>query len=130
MFGRRITLFKLFGFEVRLHASWIVIAALITWSLATGLFPAQYPGLPTAAHWWMGLTGAVGLFVSIVIHELCHSLVAKYYELPMKGITLFIFGGVAEMGREPERPKVEFSDGDCRADFQFSGRVCVLPHPP
>jgi hypothetical protein len=67
--------FKQFGFEVRLHASWIVIAALVTWSLAPGLFPAQYPGLPPASYWWMG---AVGLFVSIVVQQLCHSLVAKY----------------------------------------------------
>jgi len=56
----------------------------------------------------MGAAGALGLFVSIVIHELCHSLVANAYHLPMRGITLFIFGGVAEMGGEPESPKVEF----------------------
>ena len=108
MFGRRITLFKIFDFEVRLDASWIVIAALVTWSLATGVFPASYPGLPPGAYWWMGLIGAVAFFASIVIHELCHSLVARHYQLPMKGITLFIFGGVAEMGGEPSNPKVEF----------------------
>jgi len=56
----------------------------------------------------MGLSGAVGLFVSIVIHELCHSLVAKYYELPMKGITLFIFGGVAEMGASHKGRRLNF----------------------
>jgi Zn-dependent protease/CBS domain-containing protein len=56
----------------------------------------------------MGLAGALGLFGSIVVHELCHSIVANRYQLPMRGITLFIFGGVAEMGGEPQSPKVEF----------------------
>ena len=108
MFGRRITLFKLFGFEVRLDASWILIAVLVTWSLAAAMFPAEYPGLTPQAYWLMGIVGALGFFGSIVIHELCHSLVANHHKLPMRGITLFIFGGVAEMGGEPQSPKVEF----------------------
>jgi Zn-dependent protease/CBS domain-containing protein len=108
MFGRGIKLFKLFGFEVRVDASWLVIAALVTWSLALGLFPALVPGVGVGTYWWMGAVGAAGLFLSIVIHELCHSLVARAFDLPMRGITLFIFGGVAEMGGEPRSPKVEF----------------------
>jgi Zn-dependent protease/CBS domain-containing protein len=108
MFGPRITLFRLFGVEVRLDASWIIIAALIIWSLATGVFPAMYPAMPQHTYWWMGVLGALGLFGSIVLHELAHSLVANHYKLPMKGITLFIFGGVAEMGGEPQNPKIEF----------------------
>ncbi len=108
MFGRRITIFTLFGFEVRLDASWLIIAALITWTLAAGLFPAQYPGLTSGTYWAMGILGALGLFVSIVLHELSHSLVARRYGLEMKGITLFIFGGVAEMSEEPPNAKTEF----------------------
>jgi Zn-dependent protease/CBS domain-containing protein len=108
MFGRRITLFRIFGFAIRMDASWIVIAILVTWSLAAAVFPNIYPGLPISSYWWMGLVGAVAFFGCIVIHELCHSLVANHYKLPMKGITLFIFGGVAEMGSEPQSPKVEF----------------------
>jgi Zn-dependent protease/CBS domain-containing protein len=108
MFGRRITLFRLFGFEVHLDASWIAIAALVTWSLAAAVFPSTYPGLPQRTYWFMGVAGALGLFASILLHELCHSLVARHYRIPMKGITLFIFGGVAEMGGEPQNPKVEF----------------------
>jgi Zn-dependent protease/predicted transcriptional regulator len=108
MFGRRITLFKLLGFAVRLDISWVIIAILITWSLALGLFPQYYKDLPKATYWWMGVAGALGLFVSIIFHELCHSLVARRYGLTMKGITLFIFGGVAEMDEAPPSAKAEF----------------------
>lgn len=108
MFGKRITLFKLFGFAVRIDLSWLVLGFLITWSLAKTVFPDYYKGLPEATYWWMGVAGALGLFGSIVFHELAHSLVAKRFGLPMKGITLFIFGGVAEMEDEPPGPKAEF----------------------
>jgi Zn-dependent protease len=108
MFGKTISLFKLFGFEVKIDLSWIVIAVLITWSLAKGLFPNYYKGLSTTTYWWMGIFGALGLFFSIVFHELCHSLVARKFNLEMKGITLFIFGGVAEMEEEPPSPQAEF----------------------
>jgi Zn-dependent protease/predicted transcriptional regulator len=108
MWGNRVTLFKLMGFEVRIDASWLILAVLITWSLATGYFPMDYEDLPPATYWWMGAAGALGLFASIVFHELCHSIVARKFGIPMKGITLFIFGGVAEMDQEPPSPKSEF----------------------
>ena len=108
MFGKGVTLFKLFGFEVRLDASWLFLAFLITWSLAVGYFPYRYRGLPMGDYWWMGILSAAGLFASIVVHELSHSLVARRYNLAMKGITLFIFGGVAEMSEEPRNAKTEF----------------------
>jgi len=108
MFGSRMKLFKLLGFEVRVDASWLVIAVLVTWSLASGLFPYLYPGISREAYWTMGVLGALGLFASIVAHEFCHSLVARKVGIPMKGITLFIFGGVAEMGDEPPTARAEF----------------------
>jgi len=108
MFGKRIKLFKLLGFEVRIDWSWIIIAILIAWSLSKGLFPSYYKNLSTQTYWWMGIIGALGLFLSIIAHEFSHSLVARKYGLPMKGITLFIFGGVAEMDEEPASAKVEF----------------------
>jgi len=101
-------LFRIFGFEVKLNLTWLLLALLITWTLAAGFFPADYPELAPATYWWMGLAGAAGILFSIVFHELTHSLVARRYGLPIKGITLFIFGGVAEMETEPSRPKVEF----------------------
>jgi len=108
MFGKRIKLFKLLGFQVRIDSSWVIIAILIAWSLSTGLFPFHFKGLSNRAYWLMGIVGALGLFFSIIVHEFSHSLVARKYGIPMKGITLFIFGGVAEMGDQPPSPKAEF----------------------
>ncbi|WP_193370009.1 site-2 protease family protein [Pelagibius marinus] len=110
MNGRSITLFELLGFKIRVDISWIFLALLVTWSLAKGVFPAWYEdaGLSQAAFWWMGIAGMAGLVFSLIFHELSHSLVARRYGLPIKGITLFIFGGVAEMTEEPKSAKVEF----------------------
>jgi Zn-dependent protease/predicted transcriptional regulator len=109
MFGKRLTVFELLGFTVRLDLSWFFILILITWSLASGFFPQAYKGQSTFTYLLMGIAGALGLFASIVIHELSHSLVARSFGLPMSGITLFIFGGVAEMTDEPPSPKAEFA---------------------
>lgn len=108
MFGRGFTLFKLSGFAVRVDWSWLIIAGLLTWSLARGVFPVDYAGMAPATYWWMGAVGTLGLFLSITLHEFGHSLVARRFGIPMKGITLFIFGGVAEMGEEPPNAKAEF----------------------
>jgi Zn-dependent protease/predicted transcriptional regulator len=108
MFGRRLELFRLFGFKVRVDVSWLVIAFLVSWSLASGVFPTLHPDWSTAMHWAMGIGGALGLFASIIVHEFAHSLVARRFGIPMEGITLFIFGGVAEMREEPPSPKAEF----------------------
>ncbi len=108
MFGRSIKLFTLFGFTVKLDVSWLIILALVVWSLAGAVFPQRYPGLGPWTHFAMGLGAAVGLFFSIVFHEMFHSLIARQFGLPMTGITLFLFGGVAEMSEEPPSPKAEF----------------------
>lgn len=108
MFGASIPLFKLFGFQVKADWSWLIIFVLVTWSLSANLFPFWYEGLDTSAYWWMGLTGALGLFLSIVLHEFGHALAARRFGIEMRGITLFIFGGVAEMRKEPPSPWAEF----------------------
>jgi Zn-dependent protease len=108
MNGRGITLFELLGFKIRVDISWVLLAVLVTWSLAAGAFPLWYEGLSQATYWWMGLAGMLGLVFSLIFHELSHSVVARHYGLPIKGITLFIFGGVAEMTEEPRSAKVEF----------------------
>jgi Zn-dependent protease len=75
-----------------------------------GFFPHYYKGLSQSAYWWMGIIGAGGLFLSIIFHEFCHSLVARKFGLFMKGITLFIFGSVAEMepGTAERRDRVSY----------------------
>lgn len=108
MFGKTIDLFSIFGFKIRLDLSWFIVAVLITWSLAVGFFPRAYEGLTPTAYWVMGALGALGLFASVVAHELSHATVARRFGVEMRGITLFIFGGVAEMTDEPPSPKAEF----------------------
>jgi len=108
MFGKSISVLKLFGFQVKIDLSWLILGVLITWTLAQGVFPTYYEDFSTSTYWIMGIFGAVGLLISIVFHELWHSLIARRFGLPMKGITLFVFGGVAEMTEEPPSPKAEF----------------------
>lgn len=108
MFGRPIELFRVFGFTVRIDPSWFFIAVLVTWSFASMVFPAKLPGRTPPTYWLMGITGAFGYFLSVVLHELSHSLVARTYGVEMRGITLFIFGGIAEMPGEVPTPRSEF----------------------
>ncbi len=108
VFGRGIHLFTIFGFAVRLDPSWFIVAVLATSNLATQAFPLQNPGLSRSTYWGMGVAGTLLLFASVVVHELAHSLVARRFGVPMRGITLFLFGGVAEMSGEVPSPKAEF----------------------
>ena len=108
MGSRQFRLFSLFGFEVKLDLSWLLLALLISWSLGAGMFPAEFPGLSSRTYAWMGVIGSLGVFFSIVFHEFSHSLVARHYGMQIKGITLFVFGGIAEMKGEPPSPKSEF----------------------
>ncbi len=102
-----IHLGKIAGIEININYSWIIIVVLITWSLATQ-FAVVYPGWSTATYWIVGFISAILLFVSVLLHELAHSLVARSRGLPVKSITLFIFGGVSNIEREPQSPGVEF----------------------
>jgi Zn-dependent protease/CBS domain-containing protein len=108
MFGLSVKLFRVFGIDVKVDFSWALFAIFIAWALAQGVFPQLYEGFSAAAYWWMALAAIIGLAASIIIHELSHSLVAKALGLPLKSITLFIFGGVAELEEEPKNPFTEF----------------------
>ncbi len=108
MFTKSISLFRILGFEIKVDLSWLFLALLVSWSLAVGFFPAQYPGLSAVMYWLMGIEGAIGLFISIALHELGHSVVARRFGIQIKDITLFIFGGVANMEGEPKKPSHEF----------------------
>jgi Zn-dependent protease/CBS domain-containing protein len=108
VFTQPVTLFKVFGFDIRLDASWLLLAVLVTWSLAVGFFPQVQPGLAPGVYWSMGVIGLIGLAASILLHELAHALVARRCDLPIRAITLFLFGGVAELHEEPRSPSSEF----------------------
>lgn len=107
LIARSFPLFTIFGFEVKLNLSWLLLGLLVTWTLAEGFFPERYPDLSANTRWWMGIAGALGILFSIVFHELSHSLVGRIYGLDIGGISLFMFGGVAEMRHEPKEPKGE-----------------------
>ena len=89
------------GIPIHVHASWFVVFFFVTWSLATGYLPETMPGLSAPRYWGMGGIAALLLFLSVLLHELGHSYVALRYQIPIKQITLFIFGGMAHMGKEP-----------------------------
>ena len=108
MFSHRVKLFALFGFQVWVDASWLLLGVLISWTFAVAVFPAALPGLGAPTYWWMAIAAAIGLLFSIVFHEAAHSLVARRYGIEISGITLFIFGGVAQMPAEPPSPRAEF----------------------
>lgn len=99
---------KILGIPIRLHVSWFLIALLITWSLAVGYFPQANPGWSSLTYWVVGIFAAVLFFASVLLHELGHSVLALREQVPVKSITLFIFGGVAEIGREPPTAGAEF----------------------
>jgi Zn-dependent protease len=108
MFLHRIKILTLVGFTVWIDVTWLILAALLIWTLALGEFPRTVPNLSAATYWWMGFAGTIGLFISIILHELTHALIARRYDMPIAGITLFIFGGVAELHKEPTSAKAEF----------------------
>ncbi|WP_412049855.1 site-2 protease family protein [Hoeflea sp. Naph1] len=108
MFKNAVQLFEIFGFKLRVDPSWLLIAALIVWSLSTSYFPEMLPAQTATFYTTLGIVAMLGMFVSLVLHELAHSVVARAYGLEIGGITLFIFGGVAELEEEPHTPKSEF----------------------
>lgn len=99
---------RIYGIPIRIHVSWLIVFWFVTWSLATGYLPDALPGLSAGRYWAMGATAALLLFASVLLHELGHSYVALKYRIPIGQITLFIFGGVAQMRKEPPNPRAEF----------------------
>jgi Zn-dependent protease/CBS domain-containing protein len=107
MFPARFRLFTLLGFSVSIDISWFFLAFYLLLSL-TRYFPTVVPHQNTYLYIVMAMLGASGLFLSIILHELAHALMARKFGLPVGGITLFIFGGVAELRQEPKTPRSEF----------------------
>jgi len=105
---RSVRLGKLFGIKVELHYSWFFIFALLAWALSTQFFPYYFPDFNKLESWIVGSVSSFLLFVSVLFHELTHSLVAKRYRMGVHKITLFFFGGVAQITGEHLNPKREF----------------------
>ncbi len=104
----RITLFHFFGFPVKADASWIFMSILLVWTLSTKMYPHAFPGHSAQLYQFMAMSTLVGILASIIAHEVAHAVIAEYYHMPIESITLFIFGGVAELKGEPSHPKGEF----------------------
>lgn len=105
--GSKIQLFKLLGITFQVAPTWAIVFALMTFSLASQ-FSKEYPHWSSLHHWAAGVTTCLLFFTSIIFHELGHSLVAKTVGLPVRSITLFILGGISQIGKEVQRPGVEF----------------------
>ncbi|MHB8631571.1 MAG: site-2 protease family protein [Candidatus Limnocylindria bacterium] len=99
---------RLFGIELRIHISWVVIFGLVFFSLWTDVFPSQYPFWSGEKTLLVSVITAVLFFCSIVAHELSHSLVARRFRMRVSSITLFLLGGVANLTQEPPSAKAEF----------------------
>lgn len=108
MFRHAIPIGRIFGISIDLDYSWFLVFGLLTWILAVSYYPAEYKNWSVAEYWFMGGITTIMLFVSVLLHELGHSVVAKRYGIPVPRITLFVFGGVSEISTEPTSAAVEF----------------------
>jgi len=106
--GGAFSLGRIFGIQFRIHYSWFIIFVLITFSLSWQYFPYAYPEWSSPTYWLTGIATSLLFFASVVAHELAHSLVGRANGIPMRSITLFLFGGVAHMAREASRHGAEF----------------------
>lgn len=104
----RLTIAWIWGIPISVHVSWLLVFALVASSLAAGYFPERQPGWGAPTRWVLGALTSLAFFASVLVHELGHSRVALRYGIPIRGITLFVFGGVAQIGREPDSPGAEF----------------------
>lgn len=102
-----IRLGRVFGIEIGLHPSWFVIFAIVTYSMAVGELPRVFPGWDQVMYWAIGAVISILFFVSVLLHELSHSLVARRFGLRVRDITLFIFGGATALEDEAKRPRDE-----------------------
>ena len=96
------------GIQIYVHYTWLFAFILITWTLAASWFPSDYPDWSKPAYFTTAIVASLLLFGSIVVHELAHSLVALGRGMRVRSITLFIFGGVSDIGGDTKSPRDEF----------------------
>ncbi len=107
MFRNAIKIFNIFGIDVELDISWFLVFLLFSFTLSQHYFPQVLPETDVVIYWILGISVTILVFISVLIHELAHSLTAMKEDIPISKITLFIFGGVAQMKKEPEFPASE-----------------------
>jgi Zn-dependent protease/CBS domain-containing protein len=135
--SRGIHIGNIWRIPITLDWSWFLVLVLATWSLAMGYFPTEYPRWPMPLYWLLGVVTTIMLFISVLLHELGHAFVARAFDIPVQRITLFIFGGVAQLGAESRTAKSEFlvaSVGPAvsfaLAGFCLGVRLIVTPGQP
>ena len=99
---------RIAGIEIGIHYTWLFGFVLLAWSLAAGFFPANFPGWGPATYWIIGILAALALFLSVLIHELSHSFVARARGQGVHSITLFLFGGISNLEADSRNAKDEF----------------------
>lgn len=99
---------EVWGIPIGVHISWFLIFIMLTWSLTMGYFPEEYTGLTDITYLALGLVTSLLFFGSVLAHELGHSYLAIKSKIPVKGINLYIFGGIAQISKEPDSPRTEF----------------------
>lgn len=105
--GRGIKLFKVLGIQVSIDYTWFIVFILFAWTLAYGYFPYSNPGFERTTYLALGVVGSLALFACVLAHELSHSVTSNRLGHEIKEITLFIFGGVAKLTKEPDNPTDE-----------------------
>ncbi|HZD48084.1 MAG TPA: site-2 protease family protein, partial [Silvibacterium sp.] len=137
MFRHAIPIGRIFGISIDLDYSWFLIVGLLTWLLAVSYYPGEFKSWSPAEYWLMGGVTAIMLFISVLIHELGHSIVAKRYGIPVPRITLLIFGGVSQIATEPSSAAAEFwiaivgpLISFALAAFFWKLEPLLVPYPP
>ena len=120
---------RILGIPIYLHSSWFIIFALITYSLATQ-FANEHEQWSQTQHWAVGILTSLLFFGSVLFHELAHSVVALRYKIPVVSITLFVFGGVARIGREAASARQEFNIAVAgpASSYLLAGGFWLLTH--
>jgi Zn-dependent protease len=99
---------KILGIDIHIDWSWLLFFSLISWSLASS-FGHAHPEWTVLMQWVLAVSAALLFFASVLAHELAHAVVARTMSVPVRNITLFMFGGVANIQKEPKSPFAELA---------------------
>jgi Zn-dependent protease len=117
---------RIAGIAIEIHISWLLIVAVLSWTLADNVFPATYEDWSTTEYWVVGVLAALLLFLTVLLHELAHALVAIRRGLPVPRITLFIFGGVSQLAKQPSSAREELAIAIAGPLTSFGAAVVCL----